>query len=243
MQILKSGPKLNHQQAVEHVKDISKQEVDECLCAIGVMPKAINCTTVTLLPKITNHTNIKDYRPIFCCTILYKIIYKILSSRLQKVMGFLIDGAQAGFIPRRKEGDNIILAHELIKAYSRKHISPRCMIKASQRSKDYKYFHYHPKCKKLGITHLSFADDLLLFARGDNQFVAMLKQYFDQFSIASGVKANLNKSSVYFGGVDNTEQELILQQLGYMKGELPFRYLGVPLATKKIEGDTMAGSD
>ncbi|XP_019246435.1 PREDICTED: uncharacterized protein LOC109226086 [Nicotiana attenuata] len=98
--------------------------------------------------------------------------------------------------------------------------------------KNNKQFHFHPKCKKLGITNLSFADDLLLFSRGDNQSVAMLKQRFDQFSTASGLKANLNKSSVYFGGVCNVDQELILQQLGYVKGELPFRYLGVPLTTK-----------
>nr|XP_009804541.1 PREDICTED: uncharacterized protein LOC104249756 [Nicotiana sylvestris] len=139
MQILKNGPQLNHQQAMELVKDISKQEVDECLHATGndkasridgynvvffkkawtvikeniyeaiseffatdVMPKAINYTTVTLLPKITNPTNIKDYIPISCYSILYKIISNILASRLQKVTGFLIDGAQAGFIPGRK---------------------------------------------------------------------------------------------------------------------------------------------
>ncbi|XP_075080266.1 secreted RxLR effector protein 78-like [Nicotiana tabacum] len=44
-------------------------------------------------------------------------------------MSFIISEAQAGFIPGRRIADNIILAHELVKSYSRKHISPRCMIK------------------------------------------------------------------------------------------------------------------
>nr|XP_009789230.1 PREDICTED: uncharacterized protein LOC104236881 [Nicotiana sylvestris] len=74
--------------------------------------------------------------------------------------------------------------------------------------KNEKQFHFHPKCKKLGITHLSFADDLLLFSRGDNQSVAMLKQCFDQFSTASGLKSNLNKSSVYFGRVCKVDQNI-----------------------------------
>ena len=33
--------------------------------------------------------------------------------------------------------------------------------------KDDKKFKYHPKSSKLDVTHLCFADDLLLFARGD----------------------------------------------------------------------------
>nr|XP_016468578.1 PREDICTED: uncharacterized protein LOC107791096 [Nicotiana tabacum] len=42
------------------------------------------------------------------------MISKILASRLQKVMSFIIGKAQAGFIPGRKFADNIILAHELV---------------------------------------------------------------------------------------------------------------------------------
>lgn len=41
-----------------------------------------------------------------------------------------------------------------------------------------------------------------MFARGDGQSVLHLKAKFDIFSTASGLKSNLNKSQVYFGGVD-----------------------------------------
>ncbi|XP_059281002.1 secreted RxLR effector protein 78-like [Lycium ferocissimum] len=48
---------------------------------------------------------------------------------MQKVMSTIICEAQAGFIPGRKLGDNIVLAHELVQGYNRKHVSPRRMIK------------------------------------------------------------------------------------------------------------------
>ncbi|XP_019264507.1 PREDICTED: uncharacterized protein LOC109242131 [Nicotiana attenuata] len=97
-----------------------------------------------------------------------------------------------------------------------------------------KLFQYHPRCKKLGITHLSFADDLLLFSRGDLLSTSTLYQYFSQFSKASGLQANMGKSSVYFGGVNQVVKQQILNYLGFVQGELPFKYLGVPLSSKKI---------
>lgn len=48
-------------------------------------------------------------------------------------MGTVVNESQAGFIPGRSIPDNILLASELIKGYSRKHISPRCTIKIDLR--------------------------------------------------------------------------------------------------------------
>ncbi|XP_075095313.1 uncharacterized protein LOC142173590 [Nicotiana tabacum] len=44
--------------------------------------KGINCTSVTLILKVANLATIKEYRPFSCCTVLYKIITKILASRI-----------------------------------------------------------------------------------------------------------------------------------------------------------------
>lgn len=95
-------------------------------------------------------------------------------------------------------------------------------------------FKYHPICAKLGITHLSFADDLLLFARGDLPSVTLIQQCFSEFSTTSSLQENMDKSSVYFGGMAQKEREQILHKLGFGQGELPFKYLGIPLSTKKL---------
>ncbi|XP_055831092.1 uncharacterized protein LOC129900188 [Solanum dulcamara] len=53
----------------------------------------------------------------------------VLANRIETFIASVISDIPAGFIPGRKGTDNIILAHELVKANSRKNISPRCMIK------------------------------------------------------------------------------------------------------------------
>lgn len=100
--------------------------------------------------------------------------------------------------------------------------------------KNNKEFKYHSRCAKLGITHLSFVDDLLLFIRGDLKSVTHVHQCFLNFSQASGLQFNAGKSLVYFGGVQTEVQEGILQQLEFSHGEMPFKYLGIPLTTKKL---------
>ena len=100
--------------------------------------------------------------------------------------------------------------------------------------RDDKKFKYHTKCSKLDVTHLCFADDLLLFARGDLESVKAIQLFFSHFSQASGLQANLNKSSIYCGGVQREVRQQIVQQLGYNMEELPFKYLGVQLSTKKM---------
>lgn len=112
--------------------NIVKEEIMQAVkdfFTTGRLYKAINCTTVTLVPKTVKPKTVKEFRPIACCTVLYKLISKVLDARMHKIMNGLIHVSQTRFIPGRTIADNIIIAHELVKAYSRKHISPRCMIK------------------------------------------------------------------------------------------------------------------
>lgn len=95
-------------------------------------------------------------------------------------------------------------------------------------------FNHHRRCKKLEITHMMFADNLLMFARADVPYVTALLGAFTKFSSASGLSANLHKSEVYTVGVSDDVSSQIVNEIGIQKGCFPFRYLGVPLTTRKL---------
>ncbi|XP_019242685.1 PREDICTED: uncharacterized protein LOC109222832 [Nicotiana attenuata] len=62
-------------------------------------------------------------------------------------------------------------------------------------------FNYHPKCSKLGVVHIFFADDLLMCCRADKVFINLTMKQFEHFSAASGLQANMEKSSLYVAGL------------------------------------------
>lgn len=89
----------------------------------GKLLKQVNCTAIILISKVANPSSVQQYRPIACCTVLYKIISKILTRRMQAVIGEVVDQTQSCFIPERVLADNILLATGLIKGYTRRHLS------------------------------------------------------------------------------------------------------------------------
>lgn len=48
------------------------------------------------------------------------------------------------------------------------------------------------------------------------------------------MKINPSKSRVYFGSVSDSVKNSILQLTSYKEGTFPFRYLGVPVTSKKL---------
>ncbi|XP_074299777.1 uncharacterized protein LOC141630942 [Silene latifolia] len=93
---------------------------------------------------------------------------------------------------------------------------------------------YHPKCGKLGLNHLIFVDDLMLFVKGDTPSVQAITSSLDSFALLSGLHANLEKPNIYMAGIrDNIKQEILTVTV-YTEGLFPFRYLGVPLNAGKL---------
>lgn len=95
-------------------------------------------------------------------------------------------------------------------------------------------FSFHPRCKSLAIDHLCFADDVILFCKGDHSSISLMLQGIQLFAATSGLKANPRKSEFYSCGLSEQEVERIQISSGFQQGKLPFRYLGVPISTKKL---------
>ena len=95
-------------------------------------------------------------------------------------------------------------------------------------------FQYHPKCKKIKLTHLCFADDLLIFSKGSMESIIGIQRVLNLFYTYSGLKLNSNKSELFYTGVSRQEMDLIQQATGFQLGQLPVRYLGVLLITKRL---------
>lgn len=65
---------------------------------------------------------------------------------------------------------------------------------------DLSHFQFHPRCKDLRLTHLCFADDLILCCKGKG----------------------------------DSEVKRVVEASGFTRNNHPFKYLGVPLCSKKI---------
>ncbi|KAL0423758.1 UNVERIFIED_CONTAM: hypothetical protein Sradi_0910600 [Sesamum radiatum] len=224
------------------------------------MLRQLNHTIIALVSKFRHSPLVADYRPISRSNVIYKVIIKIIANRLSPALEHLIDSSQAAFVGGRNITNNIFLAQEMVRRYSRKLISPRCtmnidllrhlirshgrfspeystvalngslhgffsgkkglrqgdpmslalvllcmeffscLIKRNTSNSD---FNFHPKCEKLKITHILFANDLILFSRGDLPSIHILMERLQEFKDISGLSFNTSKSSIFTAGIQN----------------------------------------
>ncbi|XP_039014188.1 uncharacterized protein LOC120144105 [Hibiscus syriacus] len=95
-------------------------------------------------------------------------------------------------------------------------------------------FGFHPKSRKIGLAHLSFADDLLIFCKGNIESVVGVLSILDHFYEVSGLKLNSSKCEIFSAGIHARTIENVKLITGFQVGNLPVRYLGIPLVTRKL---------
>ena len=292
-------------------RDFSKAVME--FFSSGQILKQINHSVLALIPKSKDADRVEDFRPIACCNVVYKVISKIIASRLAPVLSSIVSPAQSAFVQNRSMIDNIFLLQELLRQYGRKRVSPRCILNVDLRkafdSVDWGFvqdmlsalqfppkfigwimacisttsyslsfngsmhgffkgqrglrqgdplspylfvlcleylsrdlgelqnneeFNFHPKCGSLKITHLAFADDLVLFSRGDPISVSLLMEKLNHFGDCSGLKISFSKSSFYSAGISQLDTDTIKGISGFSQGTFPFRYLGIPVAASRL---------
>jgi hypothetical protein len=84
-----------------HCWDMIKEEVwlavEESRTS-GQVLSALNATFITLIPKEERVTHPRQFRPISLCNVIYKIITKVIATRLKPLLPFIISKEQAGYV-------------------------------------------------------------------------------------------------------------------------------------------------
>uniref|UniRef100_A0A2N9GAN5 Reverse transcriptase domain-containing protein n=1 Tax=Fagus sylvatica TaxID=28930 RepID=A0A2N9GAN5_FAGSY len=106
----------------------------------------------------------------------------------------------------------------------------------SAKVRESQQFKFHPKCEGQQITHLSFADDLLILEAADIQSITLIRDALDEFKELFGLSINQSKSEVFCAAVSSSLKSQVLSILNFKVGSLPVRYLGMPLITGQDEG-------
>ena len=74
----------------------------------------VNETYIALIPKKYGSCKISDFRPISLVTSLYKIISKVLASRIKEVLDSTISKNQRAFVANRQIIDVVLMANEVV---------------------------------------------------------------------------------------------------------------------------------
>ncbi|GAU23240.1 hypothetical protein TSUD_172690 [Trifolium subterraneum] len=78
------------------------------------LPKSLSSYFLTLIPKVNSPQALGDFRPISLLGCIYKMVAKVLASRLAKVMDELIPKTQSAFLKGRQLVEGVVVVNEVI---------------------------------------------------------------------------------------------------------------------------------
>ncbi|KAL0304664.1 UNVERIFIED_CONTAM: putative ribonuclease H protein [Sesamum calycinum] len=188
------------------------------------MPKGFTATTISLIPKTASPTCWSEYRPISLCNVTNKICTKLMTIRLGHVLPKVISLSQSGFVPGRLLSDNVLLAQELIHSIESHQPDANVVFKLDMAKA------YDRAPGMIRVSHLAYADDLMIFTTTCRQNMELLRDFLRAYERVSGQLINGLKSFFIVGRQASSLQTQAVQDvLGYQLKHLPITYLGVPL--------------
>ncbi|XP_075079904.1 uncharacterized protein LOC142165193 [Nicotiana tabacum] len=94
-------------------------------------------------------------------------------------------------------------------------------------------FNFHPKCARLQVIHIYFADDLLMCCRADEVSMKLMMGVFDHFSKVSGLQANLEKELIIYSRCAYGIQRQNVSRTSAISRQHPIQILGSSFVLKE----------
>ncbi|XP_019252629.1 PREDICTED: uncharacterized protein LOC109231421 [Nicotiana attenuata] len=88
-------------------------------------------------------------------------------------------------------------------------------------------FEFHTKCRGLKLNHLCFADDVLLFCKGEMASVMLMLRGLAAFSEATGLRTNAAKSNIYSANMNEQDLVDLCDLTGYKRGYVQQDWLAI----------------
>lgn len=274
------------------------------------IPKGYNSSFIALIPKVNDPKSPAEFRPISLMNAVLKLLMKVLSRRLNKVLPLLISPSQSAFIKGRQISDGIVIANEVVLALQERRANGVVIKIDFEKAFDRVRWEYiYEVMSNMGfdskwilwikelfqssrisvlingspsdefsptrglrqgdplspllfnlvgetltillqkavkenlihgiklsnsaspITHLQYADDVILFLDDSENSILGIKKVLQCFQILSGFKINFNKSHLF--GFNHQKQQLDYwaSLLGCNVAEAPIKYLGAVLGS------------
>ncbi|KAK5784636.1 hypothetical protein PVK06_039162 [Gossypium arboreum] len=187
----------------------------------------LNNSLIVLIPRTQNLVEFSQFQPISLCSVIYKLVMKIIANQFKVVFPRLLAPEQVGFVAGWNITDNIIIAQEALwngvptqKIRLARGIRQGCPLSPylfilcmEWLGKAIDIGNCYPNRLSHGgppLSHLFFADDLILFGHADGNQVRVIKS------------------------VDDNLRERISDFFGFQKVTNLRYYLGVPFLHDKV---------
>ncbi|XP_059638551.1 uncharacterized protein LOC132280812 [Cornus florida] len=204
----------------------------------GTFEKSLNASFITLIPKKGGASDIKDIWPISLIGCLYKLIAKVLISRMSNVLDGLISESQNAFVGGRQILDFVLIVGECVNSRLRNGFFVFCVSLILRKLmimliRSLFYIYFGGWGLVIDLSKLMRKAEDLGYTRGfrvgrDVEHQIYLRCTLAYFQAVSGRKIIVGKSVLVPVG-DVPDISSLAAVLGCGVGSFPLPYLGLPL--------------